>query len=67
MNILLGWCLISLIGTLVALRLIRNGKSHHHPDQLEETTCCEEHRAAATPRPIPLQASNIAHHQTEHL
>jgi hypothetical protein len=27
MNFLLGWCVISLFGTLLALRLIRNGKS----------------------------------------
>ncbi|MET0125964.1 MAG: hypothetical protein ABW209_10705 [Pseudomonas caspiana] len=26
-NFLLGWCVVSLFGTLLALRLIRNGKS----------------------------------------
>lgn len=29
LNFLLGWCVISLGGTLLALRLIRNGKSSH--------------------------------------
>ncbi|MCI8211144.1 hypothetical protein AUC61_16570 [Pseudomonas sp. S25] len=28
-NFLLGWCVVSLFGTLLALRLIRSGKSRH--------------------------------------
>lgn len=40
-NFLLGWCVVSLIGTLIALRLIRNGRSSHDnrhlaPDIAEE-------------------------------
>jgi hypothetical protein len=30
-NVLLGWCVFSLFGTLLALRLIRNGKSNQRP------------------------------------
>lgn len=66
MKILLGWCLISLIGTLVALRLIRNGKNHRQPDQLEETQCCDQNQPAIAPHPTQRQQPNIAH-QTEHL
>ena len=29
MKFLLGWLLVSIFGTLLALRLIRNGKSRH--------------------------------------
>ncbi len=37
-NFLLGWCVISLFGTLLALRLIRNGKSRHaRSDEMAET------------------------------
>jgi|GEM_PF-2183348 len=66
MKILIGWCLVSMIGTLVALRLIRNGKNHQ-PDQLDETRCGDQNQSAIAPPPTPLQESNIAHHSTEHL
>jgi hypothetical protein len=66
MKILIGWCLISLIGTLVALCLIRNGKSPHRSAELDEPPCCDQNPSQA-PLPTPLQASKIVQHPSEHL
>lgn len=61
MKLLLGWCLVSLFGTLLALMLIRNGKSHPDRERLDEAP------SAVEPHPTQPQASNTARRQTEHL
>lgn len=61
MKLLLCWCLVSLSGTLLALMLIRNGKSHPDRERLDEAP------SAVAPPPTPPQASNIARRQIEHL
>lgn len=61
MKLLLGWCLVSLFGTLLALMLIRNGKGRSDRGRLDEDP------SAVVPPVTPPQAPNIARRQTEHL
>ena len=71
MKILLAWCLVSLVGTLLALRLIRNGKRQDSLAQLDETSCPKANSPSSAPgvnkSPGLLSESSIARHRTEHL
>lgn len=71
MKILLAWCLVSVVGTLLALRLIRNGKRQDSSAQLDDTSCPEADTPSAAPginkSPGLLPESSIARHPTEHL
>lgn len=71
MKILLAWCLVSVFGTLLALRLIRNGKRQDSSAQLDETSCPEANPPSSAPgvnkSPGLLPESSIARHPTEHL
>lgn len=71
MKILLAWCLISVFGTLLALRLIRNGKRQDSSAQLDDTPCPEANPPSAEPGVNKnhglLSESSIARHSTEHV
>lgn len=71
MKILLAWCLVSVFGTLLALRLIRNGKRQDGSAQLDDTPCPEANAPSAAPgvnkNPGLLSESSIARHPTEHV
>lgn len=61
MNFLLGWCVVSLIGTLLALRLIRNGKSSHDHSHSTPGPAITEDMTSAQGVSQPPDAHGIRH------
>jgi|GEM_PF-3404894 len=52
MNFLLGWCVVSLLGTALALSLIRSGKRSHRTRRTDEV---DEPQATQSPSAKDIQ------------